>query len=60
MTKLKAIGASWLRSFLAAALATYSIQGLNYEAMITSGVAALLPVALRYLNPKDTSFGIGS
>lgn len=60
MNKFKAIGASWLRSFLAAALATYSIQGLNYEAMITSGVAALLPVALRYLNPKDTSFGIGS
>jgi len=60
MTKLKAIGASWLRSFLAAALATYSIQGLNYEAMLTSGVAALLPVALRYLNPKDSSFGIGS
>jgi len=60
MTKLKAIGASWLRSFLAAALATYSIQGLNYEAMITSGIVALLPVALRYLNPKDSSFGIGS
>ena len=60
MTKLKAIGASWLRSFLAAALATYSIQGLNYEAMLTSGLAALLPVALRYLNPKDSSFGIGS
>ena len=60
MTKLKAIGASWLRSFLAAALATYSIQGLDYQAMLTSGVAALLPVALRYLNPKDSSFGIGS
>jgi hypothetical protein len=60
MNKLKAIGASWLRSFLAAALATYSIQGLNYKAMLTSGVAALLPVALRYLNPKDSSFGIGS
>jgi len=60
MDKMKSIGASWLRSFLAAALATYSIQGLNYEAMITSGLAALLPVALRYLNPRDTSFGIGS
>ena len=57
MEQAKAIAASWARSFLAAALATYLAVGWQPEVVLNAGLAAVLPVILRYLNPKDTSFG---
>lgn len=60
MKETKLLAASWGRSFLAAALATYSIQGLNLKAMVASGVAALVPMVMRYLNPKDPIAGFGA
>jgi len=59
MKNAKAILASWLRSYLAAALAVYMAGGtLNQMAM--GGLAAVLPVILRWVNPDDKSFGVGS
>jgi hypothetical protein len=55
-TQLKAALASYGRSVLGAALALY-LAGTPLEDLLYSLVAALVPVALRYLNPKDTAFG---
>ena len=57
MEKTKALIASWLRSYIAAALAVY-MSGGDLKAMAMGGIAALVPVIMRYLNPNDSSFGI--
>ncbi len=57
MENLKALSASWARSFLAACLATYIAIGWDQKAILASGVAAVAPVILRWLNPNDTAFG---
>ena len=57
MEKTKALIASWLRSYIAAALAVYMAGG-DLKAMAMGGIAALVPVIMRYLNPADSSFGI--
>ncbi len=57
MEQLKAIGASWARSFLAAALATYLAVGLDWKTILTSAVSASAPVLIRWLNPNDPAFG---
>ena len=59
MEKAKAMLASWSRSFLAAALAVYMAGGSLNE-MLMGGVAAVLPVILRFVNPEDKEFGVGS
>jgi hypothetical protein len=60
MEELKALAASWGRSFLAACLATYTIVGFEWRAILASGVAAVLPAVIRYLNPNDPKFGINA
>ena len=58
MKEAKALAASWGRSFLAAAIALIAIGETNPKAILTAGMAAVLPVILRTLNPKDASFGV--
>ena len=53
MEKIKPIIASWLRSYIAAALAVYMAGG-DLKAMAMGGVAAVVPVLIRYLNPNDS------
>lgn len=63
--ELKAVLASWGRSFLAAVVAQLIVLGdgvldLNRDgvrALVAAGLAAVLPVILRWLNPNDVSFG---
>jgi hypothetical protein len=55
---LKALLASWARSFLAAAIAVYMAGVQDPKAIGMAGLAAVLPVVLRYLNPKDSAFGL--
>jgi hypothetical protein len=57
MDKLKPLVASWLRSYIAAALAVYMAGG-DLQAMAMGGVAAVVPVLIRYLNPNDAAFGV--
>jgi hypothetical protein len=57
MDKLKPLVASWLRSYIAAALAVY-MSGGDLQAMAMGGVAAVVPVLIRYLNPNDAVFGV--
>jgi len=53
MEKMKPIIASWLRSYVAAALAVFMAGG-DLQAMAMGGVAAVVPVLIRYLNPNDS------
>ena len=63
--KQKAMLASYGRSFLAAVTATFMATGGDLfaldadtvKAILASGIAAVLPVALRYINKKDPAFG---
>ena len=57
MEQAKAIAASWARSYIAAALAVYMAGG-DFKAMAMGGVAAVVPVILRWLNAADKSFGL--
>lgn len=57
---IQAMLASWARSFLAAAIAVYMSGNTDLKAIGGAGLAAVLPVVLRALNPKDTAFGVVS
>ncbi len=58
MKQAKSLAASWARSFLAAALALYMAGVTDPKTLAMAGVAAVAPVNLRWLNPKDASFGV--
>lgn len=60
MDKAKALLASWARSFLAASLAVYLAGQSDPETLLKAGLAAVLPVIIRWVNPKDTAFGVNS
>jgi hypothetical protein len=56
MNQAKAMLASWARSYIAAALAVYMAGG-DWKQIAMGGVAAVVPVILRWLNPADKAFG---
>jgi hypothetical protein len=58
MNQIKPMAASWARSFLAAGVAVYMAGVTDPKAIATAGLAAVLPVILRWLNPNDSSFGV--
>ena len=58
MKELKETAASWARSFFAAALAMYMAGITDPKTLAMGGVAAIAPVILRWLNPKDAAFGV--
>lgn len=56
--KLQAALSSYGRSFIAAALAVWSTGNHDIKGLVAAGLAAVLPVAIRALNPKDPAFGL--
>lgn len=56
--KVKAIAASYARSFIAAMLALYMAGITDPKVLLHAGIAAIAPVVLRAVNPKDKSFGV--
>lgn len=58
MDKMKLVAASWARSFMAASVALYMAGETDPKKLGMAGLAAVLPVILRWLNPKDTAFGL--
>lgn len=58
MEEIKAMAASWARSFMAASLALYMAGETDPKTLALAGAAAVAPVILRYLNPKDQAFGL--
>jgi len=55
--KLKALLASYSRSVLGAVSALYLAGVTDPLDLLWSLVAAVLPVAIRYINPNDPAFG---
>jgi hypothetical protein len=55
--QVKAIAASWGRSFLAAVIALYTVGETDPAVLLHAGIAAVVPVAIRFLNSKDPAFG---
>jgi hypothetical protein len=58
MKEAKALAASWARSFVAASLAVYMSGISDPKSIAMAGVAAVVPVIMRWLNPKDVAFGL--
>jgi hypothetical protein len=57
MKELKPMVASDARSFIAASLAVYMAGVTDPKAILSAGLAAVVPVLMRWLNPKDTVYG---
>jgi hypothetical protein len=57
MKELKAVAASYGRSALAGALAVYMSGETDPKKLAWGLWAGILPVLMRYLNPRDVSFG---
>ncbi len=57
MKELKPMVASYARSFVAAGLAVYMAGVTDPKAILSAGLAAVVPVLMRWLNPKDTVYG---
>jgi hypothetical protein len=63
--ELKSTLASWGRSFMAACLAQWLALGGSafdsdantFKSVVAAGLAAILPVVIRWLNPNDKAFG---
>ena len=45
---------TWSRAFTAAVLAAYMSGYSDPKYLVKAGLAAILPVVLRWLNPKDS------
>jgi hypothetical protein len=66
MAEYKAMAASWARSFAAACLAqflalggsAFDLDGDALKSILAAGLAAVLPVLVRWLNPNDSAFGV--
>ena len=56
--QLKAVLASYGRSVLASGLALYMAGVTDPKDLWTALVAAIAPVAIRAINPKDPAFGL--
>lgn len=57
MKDVKKLAASWGRSFFAGAVTLYLAGVSDPKALLGAGLAAVLPVILRWVNPKDVAFG---
>lgn len=53
------IGKSLFNAAIAAVIALYSAGQTDLKVLANAALAAVLTTAARYVNPKDTSFGIG-
>jgi len=56
--QVKAMLASWARSFIAAVVALYSAGQTDPAVLLNAGIAAVVPVIIRYFNKKDAAFGL--
>jgi len=57
MNELKPMLASYARSFIAAGLAVYMAGVTDPKAILSAGMAAVVPVLMRWLNPNDQVYG---
>lgn len=48
---------SWFRVFIAAILAQFLAGVTDTNMLLNAGLAAVLPVILRYIDPQDKTYG---
>jgi len=53
----KAMIASYARSMVGASLALYLAGNTDPKDLLAAAIASVAPVVLRWLNPKDSSYG---
>jgi hypothetical protein len=58
--KLEAIIATYLRAAIAAVLALYLSGVTDPKSLLMAGVAAVAGPVLKWLDPKETAYGLGS
>jgi hypothetical protein len=58
--KAQAMAASYGRAFLSAVVALAMTGNYAPDDLLKAGVAAILPMLLRWLNPNDPAFGRGA
>lgn len=56
--QLKAMAASYARSFVAAATALYLAGETDPAVLLNAGIAAVIPVVIRFVNKKDPAYGM--
>jgi hypothetical protein len=56
----KAMIESYARSLVGTGIAAYTASGGDPKATLNAIWASLIPVALRFVNKKDGSFGLGA
>ena len=56
---LKSAGATWLRASVAAVAALYMAGISDPKTLASAFVAGLLGPAAKFVNPKDSSYGLG-
>jgi len=57
MDQAKSMLASWLRSSVAGALAVWMTGNQNPKDLALGLLAGVVPLAMRWANPNDVSFG---
>ena len=57
MAELKLMAGTWIKTFLAAALATYLAVGLDAEVILNAAIVAVLPSIINWLNPNYERYG---
>ena len=50
---VQTIAGTWVRAFIAAMCASYISGNTSIKALVAAGFAAVVPVILRWANPKD-------
>jgi hypothetical protein len=60
MEQARAMCASYARSFLGAVVALAMTGNYAPDDLVKAGIAAVLPMLLRWLNPNDPAFGRGA
>jgi hypothetical protein len=56
--KIKALVASYARSFIVAVATAYSMGATDSRSLLVAGVVAIAGPALRAINSKDPAFGL--
>lgn len=57
---LKSMGGTWLRASVAAVLALYMSGETDPKKLASAFLAGIAGPALKFLNPKDPSYGLGA
>jgi hypothetical protein len=52
--QLTSIGGTYLRAFITGAVTAFTLGKTEPKDFFTAGIAAIIPLVMRWANPKDT------